>query len=142
MGNPAVHTLGTAARATGMAKSTIHRAIKKGVISARPTMDGRGYEIDPAELHRVYPPVAPNGSAEPAAERHATPPSNTELEIKLARAEADLNALKQVLEIERRRSEELRVERDRWAGIAESSQRQITHLAEQRRSWWPWRRSA
>src|SRR3954454_19053233 len=98
-----MYTLGTAAKATGMAKSTIHRAIKRGIISARPTMDGRGYEIDPAELHRVYPPVAPNGSAEPATERHATPSLNTELEIKLARAEADLNALKQVLEVERRR---------------------------------------
>ena len=141
-----MYTLGTAAKATGMAKSTIHRAIKRGIISARSTMDGRGYQIDPAELHRVYPPVdapiALNGSAEPPAERSATPPLNAELAIKLARAEADLEALKQVLEIERRRSEELRVERDRWAGIAETSQRQITHLAERRRSWWPWRRGA
>ena len=43
-----MYTLGTAAKATGMAKSTIHRAIKRGIISARPTADGRGYEIDPA----------------------------------------------------------------------------------------------
>ena len=28
------------------------------------------------------------------------------------------------------------------AGIAEASQRQITHLAERRRGWWPFRRSA
>ena len=120
-----MHTLGTAAKATGMAKSTIHRAIKRGIISARPTMDGRGYEIDPAELHRVYPPVAPSSSAEPATERHATAPSNTELEIRLARAEADLNALKQVLELERRRSDELRIDRDRWAGVAESSHQSV-----------------
>src|SRR3954453_14688675 len=119
IGNPAVYTLGTAAKATGMAKSTIHRAIKRGIISARPTPDGRGYEIDPSELHRVYPPVAPNGSAEVSVERSATPQSNTELEIKLARAEAELAALRQLFESERRRSDELRTERNDWKTQAE-----------------------
>src|SRR3954467_14840736 len=132
-----------------MAKSTIHRAIKRGIISARSTTDSRGYEIDPAELHRVYPPVASNGSAEPAVERSATPTPNTELEIKLARAEAELEALRQVLEVERRRAEELRVERNDWKGQAERlalapPQPHAPQRAAppQPRSWWPWRRSA
>jgi len=133
-----MYTLGTAAKATGMAKSTIHRAIKRGIISARSTSDGRGYEIDPAELHRVYPPIAPNGSAEESIERSATPPLNAELGIKLARAEAELEALRQLLESERRRSEELRVERSDWKAQAE----RLALAPPQRRSWWPWRRSA
>ena len=137
-----MYTLGTAAKATGMAKSTIHRAIKRGIISARPTADGRGYEIDPAELHRVYPPVASNGSAEPAVERCATPPLNTELEIKLARAEAELGALRQLLESERCRSEELRIERNDWKGQAERlalAPPQAVAAQPARRAWWPWK---
>jgi molecular chaperone GrpE (heat shock protein) len=50
------HTIGTAAKATGKSKSTISRDIKKGKISATRSEDG-SYEIDPAELHRVYPPI-------------------------------------------------------------------------------------
>src|SRR3954454_9184703 len=132
-----VYTLGTASKATGMAKSTIHRAIKRGIISARSTLDGRGYEIDPAELHRVYPPVASNSSAEEGIERSATPPLNAELEIKLARAEAELEALRQVLEVERRRAEELRIERNDWKGQAER-----LALPPPRRGWWPFHRRA
>jgi hypothetical protein len=49
------HTLGTAAIATGKSKSTIHRAVKNGKISAI-RCDNGSYEIEPAELHRVYPP--------------------------------------------------------------------------------------
>lgn len=50
------HTLGTAAKATGKAKSTILRAIKSGSISAFRTESGP-YQIDPSELHRVFPPT-------------------------------------------------------------------------------------
>ena len=51
------HTLGTAAEAVGVSKSTIYRAVKAGRLSASRNSDGE-YEIDPAELHRVYEPVA------------------------------------------------------------------------------------
>jgi hypothetical protein len=136
-----MYTLGTAARATGMAKSTIHRAIKRGIVSARSTMDGRGYEIDPAELHRVYPPLALNGSAGEGIERCATPPLNAELEIRLARAEAELQALRQLLESERRRSEELRVERADWKAQAERLAL-AAPAGKAARPWWPWRRGA
>jgi excisionase family DNA binding protein len=51
------HTLGTAAKATGVSKSTVYRAVKSGKLSASRNIDGE-YEIDPAELHRVYEPVS------------------------------------------------------------------------------------
>lgn len=52
-----MYSLAEAAKATGKSKSTLTRAIKKGTIAA--TKNGNGqYEIDPSELHRVYPPVA------------------------------------------------------------------------------------
>lgn len=50
-----MYTLGQAATATGRRKSTLLNAIKTGKISARKN-DLGVWEIDPAELHRVYPP--------------------------------------------------------------------------------------
>ena len=50
------YTLGDAAKAAGKSKTTLHRAIKSGKISANKAEDG-SYSIDPAELHRVFPPA-------------------------------------------------------------------------------------
>jgi len=47
------YTLSQAAEATGKNKATIQRAIKSGKISALKNSSG-AYEIDPAELHRVF----------------------------------------------------------------------------------------
>jgi predicted RNase H-like nuclease (RuvC/YqgF family) len=59
-----MYTLGQAAKATGKAKSSISAAIKDGTISAKRNEDG-SYIIDPAELHRVFPPASsPNSAAE------------------------------------------------------------------------------
>ena len=46
-----------AAEATGKTKPTILRAIQKGKISAQKGEHGE-WQIDPAELHRVYEPVS------------------------------------------------------------------------------------
>jgi hypothetical protein len=51
------YSLKHAATATGKSKPTILRAIQSGKISAE--KDGQGeWQIEPAELHRVYPPVS------------------------------------------------------------------------------------
>lgn len=50
------YTLREAAEATGKSKPTILRAIQKGTISAKRD-DHNEWQIEPAELHRVYPPV-------------------------------------------------------------------------------------
>lgn len=51
------YTLGTAAKATGKSKTAIWRAISNGKISASKDVNGQ-YQIEPAELHRVFPPVS------------------------------------------------------------------------------------
>ncbi len=51
------YTAGEAATATGLNTATITRAIKKGRISATKSDTG-AWQIDPAELHRVFPPLA------------------------------------------------------------------------------------
>jgi hypothetical protein len=48
------YSLSQAATATGKNKATIQRAIKSGKISASKNSSGT-YEIDPSELHRVFP---------------------------------------------------------------------------------------
>jgi len=50
-------SLGQAAKETGLDKSTISRAIKSGRLSATRKENG-GYEIDPAELFRVFAPAS------------------------------------------------------------------------------------
>lgn len=50
------YTLGEAAKATGKSKAAISRAIKLHRISATKREDG-SFQIDPAELHRIYLPV-------------------------------------------------------------------------------------
>ena len=56
--------------------------------------------------------------------------------------EGERQRVEEVRGIERQGIEELKAERDRWAAIAEASQRQITHLTEKRRGWWPFRRAS
>src|SRR4051812_28597065 len=44
-----------AARQVGLHRSTLHRAIKTGRLSATLT-EGGDYQVEPVELFRVYPP--------------------------------------------------------------------------------------
>lgn len=51
-----MYSLRDAAIAVGMSKPAIFKAIKSGKISASKDHNGHWY-IQPAELHRIYPPV-------------------------------------------------------------------------------------
>ena len=51
-----MYSIATAAAAVGRNKTAILRAINAGNISAAQDETGE-WQIDPAELHRVYPPL-------------------------------------------------------------------------------------
>jgi predicted site-specific integrase-resolvase len=51
-----MYTIATAAAAVGRNKNAILRAIKAGKISVAKEENGE-WQIDPAELHRIYPPL-------------------------------------------------------------------------------------
>lgn len=51
-----MYNLATAAAAAGINKSTVLRHIKAGKISATRDEAG-GWQIDPAEFHRIFPPL-------------------------------------------------------------------------------------
>jgi hypothetical protein len=114
-------TLGEAEREVDVTKSTISRAIKDGRLSATRNEHGH-FQIDPAELFRVYEPTARNDTKEQAAtpehttsqqpvQHHATPVSNVdehhlmpwlikrleETESKLADTENELEAKESAL---------------------------------------------
>lgn len=102
------YTLGTAAKATGKAKSTILRAVKSGVISATKAHDG-SYEIEPSELYRVFQPngaqqVASNDT-QPHEEQGAT--LRFRLEILEAERERERALLQETIA-------DLREDRDKW----------------------------
>lgn len=81
-----VYTVGQAAKATGKSKPTISRAIKTGALSAVKNDDG-SYTIDPAELHRIFPPTPSSSNDNPEILRSETPALQATLqrEIELLR---------------------------------------------------------
>ncbi len=132
------YTLGEAANAVGKAKSTIFKAIKDGVISS--TRDERGrFVIEPAELHRVFPPVP----AERPNEQSAEQPQTDAETIKTA---IERDFLKREIEQLRTMLDDMKAERDEWRkqaqtlAIADQSKQVRSTVpavaAIERRSWW------
>ena len=139
------YTLSQAATATGKNKATIQRAIKSGKISAPKNSSGF-YEIDPSELHRVFPET----TQRVASDSNATMRNGTQPGIN----SSENSALRRVAELEK----ELAVAEERKNGIEgqmhhlsetvddlrkrlDQSESRVTALlsAPQKRSWLPWK---
>ena len=103
------YTLGQAAKATGKSKSTIQASIKKGRISASQDDFGQ-YQIDPAELHRVYPP---HRAAEPQSEQDKTD-RMAEYLAEIKSLQDRLKAVSELKERIERECEDLREDRNHW----------------------------
>lgn len=98
---PMSYTLSEAAKATGKSKMTLLRAIKNGRMSAR-RKDDNSYEIDPAELHRVFPPVSECDGDTDNTLRPDMPEDTSLLRLKLESALEKIEALDTERERERR----------------------------------------
>lgn len=126
-------TLGQSAKEVGVSKATLSKAVKSGRLSYV-AKSPAGYEIDPAELFRVFPPK-PSEPVE--AERFATPPVTVS-------SEAD----QREIHLLREQLDEIRSDRDAWR---EQAQRLALAPPEtvaapvappvEKRGIWPWRRS-
>ena len=103
------YTLGEASKATGKSKPTIQEQIKKGRISAVKDDLGR-YQIDPAELHRLYPPLS---SEKPETERDLTSLMK-EKEAEIRGLQDRLKAVSELKERIERECEDLREDRNHW----------------------------
>lgn len=133
-------TAGQAAKAVGRTTPSITNAIKKGRISAEKT-DGGGYLIDPAELHRVFPPIAVDSKAKPLPLGSETPNHTEALQV-------EIKLLRERIEDKEAVINDLRQDRDHWREQAERATRLIPPpqsapaaptLATERpkRRWWP-----
>jgi hypothetical protein len=90
------YSLSNAAAACGIYKSTVLRSIKAGRLTA--TKDALGqWRIEPAELHRVYPPVQSNG-ADGNGTRHGATTVLLEAQHRAELAEQRLADLKAMFE--------------------------------------------
>ena len=81
-------TLGEAAKQAGVAKSTISKALRSGRLSYV-SKTSAGYEIDPAELHRVFPPKRSATVAETVASNPPETGVNDRREIELLREQLE-----------------------------------------------------
>jgi hypothetical protein len=68
-----------AAKAVGLSKATFSRAVRSGKLSATGNEDG-SLDIDPAELHRVFPP-----KWEPDVSLQRSDPASSTPEIRMLR---------------------------------------------------------
>jgi hypothetical protein len=100
-----VYNLASAAAATGVNRSTVLRAIKAGRLSAQRDEQG-GWQIDPAELHRVFPPLPAAATSAPASAQRD------------AMADALVAELRAVIA-------DLRADRDHWREAFERAQRAL-----------------
>jgi hypothetical protein len=135
-------SLSQAAKAARVSKATIHRAIKSGRLSAARQDDG-SYQIDEAELCRVYEVTVTGETAEGGSgETIRNPEGTVVLEVELTGARALIRLLETQVE-------DLRRDRDGWRSQAEASQRLLTHdidgralvvssatMARPSRRWW------
>lgn len=116
-------SLSKAAKAAGVSKATIHRAVKSGRISAARQDDG-SYLIDPAEISRLYPLIrasdvgetSENGPGRTGGKRPETPSA-------FAVMAAELAGARQLIETLRHQVDDLRIDRDAWRQQAEAAQR-------------------
>jgi len=116
------YTLGTAAKATGKTKTAIAESIKKGRISASRDDFGR-YQIDPAELHRVYPPLSEVNRSKDRQEGRG---ETYELTEKIKVLEVQLQAITELKTQIAAERDDLREDRDHWREEATQVRRMLT----------------
>jgi len=105
------YTAGQAAKAVGVATATITRALKSGKISGQKNDNG-AWVIDPAELHRVFPPIAQKETERPFVKSN---------ESHFARGEkpSEYVAMEREVQILREALNDAREDRDKWRDMAE-----------------------
>jgi len=101
------YTAGQAAKAAGVSKATITRALQSGKISGLKSDNG-AWSIDPVELHRVFPFVAEETPATHSMKQVATQDKSNATGV----LERENQMLREALA-------EARQERDRWHQIAD-----------------------
>lgn len=85
-----------AANKIGMSKVGLYKAIKKGTISAEKDTNGQ-WQIDPAELFRVYKPVSPVSAEKLVEVSDSKPKDNSSLQPQVDLMREQINDLREQL---------------------------------------------
>ena len=120
-----------AVRLYRVSRATLTKALSDGKISAEKT-DAGHWQIDPAELARVYAPRAPQKAVSRASPDQvsrdepgqSTGPDTVDMAARLARAEAALDAEREKVDLLQRNLDDLR--------------RMLPAPDAKPRRWWPW----
>src|SRR4051812_36983394 len=146
----AAYTLKQAAVAVGKSKPTVLGAIQSGKISALRDETTGGWLIEPAELHRLYPPVVPVMVHDVTMNSDVIPHETVQLrrELEMLREERErerqeAHATIRALRVRLDRSEERRQTRARLSALLEDKTAPpapAASTAPAKRGWWSWRR--
>lgn len=115
-------SLREAAREAGVSKSTILRAIQRGRLSAARTDDG-GYDIQPAELFRIY---EPRTSADRTGNDAVGQDAPASVQEATAVLQAENEGLRNQITTLRELADEMKAQRDSWQRQTEAAQLQAT----------------
>jgi hypothetical protein len=121
--------LSEAAAATGVNRSTIYRAWKAGRLSATRTDTGQ-IEVEPAELFRVFPPIAAQQGAQDAAPYGATEIGSHDNALQDNALERDVQQLRDALAAMREERDATRIDRDAWRDLARKEGDERRELAQ------------
>jgi excisionase family DNA binding protein len=121
--------LSEAAMATGVNRSTIYRAWKAGRLSAT-RIDGGQIVVEPAELFRVFPPIASQQSAPEAAPYGATESSGHNNALHDNALEREVQRLHDALAAMREDRDAAREDRDAWRDLARKEGDERRELAQ------------
>lgn len=127
-------SVGEAAKATGLSRQAIQAAIKKGTISATKGAKGN-WQIDPAELFRVYQPAKQDDT--PILQNFTS--LGTEKDAEIRELSANLKAAHELLEHLQAQNEDLKAEREAWKQQAHEWMLMTTKAlpaSEPKRSFW------
>lgn len=124
-----------AAKEAGKSKSSIHRAIKSGKLSAQRHEDGT-YSIDPSELFRVFPKDAPEPSPPRQRDPSGTPSVSEEiLKVKVQMLEAQLEREQETVADLRRRLDKAE---DRILSLSHTPQNSVPEGSREQPRWRFW----
>jgi hypothetical protein len=127
------YSLSQAAEACRVNRTTISRAIKQGKLSA--TKDAHDYwQVEPAELHRVYPPAE-------ARTKGARNGSHYRAHVAEAALNMQVTVLKETADLLRDQLDDVRKDRDLWRDQAAAVTRQLADQSAKAvqpaaRPWW------
>ena len=131
-------TAGQAAKAVGVSTATITRAIKRGRISAAKDEDG-AWQIEPAELHRTFPPVASQADVQREMQSGAILSQEGRMQVEMARMEEQLRAAEERREAAERDRDAWRAQAERLTMALPIPTSTTTTPPPKRRRWWAWR---